>query len=278
MDRREVNADWLGRLLGLLGIIVGGAACVYFYGENETRKTDIAAAVATVKSPSDTEDTSQAEADDFNARWDKQLTDALEDFKRRANDAISKEDLARLSREELVRQELAKIVAVDTNVESLVQQKLADLQTQLAAPQLRVAQSWKKPLSAADAGLVMIKNDGDHEAQLKRVTFTPKSAFETALPLAMESGLLTVNQLVVRLTQEHNTATEQDRHAVYERDFVEPEIVPGDSYIQLRIEIENAAHFGWGFEGDLLIQYDDGRTLPVPNVQAVFVAGDEDSA
>ena len=267
MDRREMNVDWLGRLLGLLGILVGSAACVYFYNQNETRRTEIADAVATSKTEAD-----------FIERWDQQLTEELADFKRRANKAIDKEDLAQSTREELFREELAKIATVDNDLDSLVQQKFKELQTQLAAPQLRVAQSWKKPLSAADAGLVMIKNDGDHEAQLNRVTFIPRSPFETDLPRSMESGLLTVNQLVVRFTQEHNTATERDRHAKYEQDFVEPEIVPGDSYVQLRIEIVNAAHLGWGFEGDLLIQYDDGRTLEVPNVQALFVAGSEDSA
>ncbi len=278
MDRREMNVDWLGRLLGLLGILVGSTACVYFYNQNATRRTEIADAVTKINRASDAKDASQTEADDFDAGWDQRLRTALEDFKDRGNKAIDKEDRNHLAREELFREELAKIALAENDLESLVQQKIEELQTQLAAPQLRVAQSWKKPLSAADAGLVMIKNDGDHEAQLNRVTFTPKSAFETDLPLSMESGLPTVNQLVVRFTREHNTATESDRHAPYERDFVEPEIVPGDSYAQLRIEIENASHLGWGFEGDLLIQYDDGRTLAVPNVQALFVAGSEDSA
>ena len=126
MDRREMNVDWLARLLGLLGILVGIVACVYFYNQNATRRTEIADAVATINRASDAKDASQTEADDFDAVWDQRLTTALEDFKGRANKAIDKEDRNLSAREDLFRQELAKIALAENDLESLVQQKIEE--------------------------------------------------------------------------------------------------------------------------------------------------------
>ncbi len=272
--RRESNVDWFGRLLGCLGILVGGGASAYFYTQNEARKSDIAAAVADL---SERLGKSTSEADQFNDDWNKQLTDALQEFKQRANDALVKNADAQTARDALFREELAKLTAAGPDLEAAVEKKYKELQAQLAAPHLRVAQTLMKPMSESDAGVIMVKNDGDHEASLRSVTFTPKSQIEILTTPRIEAGLQSASWLVIRFQEEHNTARSAGRHAAYKRVFVEPAFVPGNSYIRVRVEIENSTHLGWGFVGDLSLEYEDSKTLDIPNVRVSFVAATEDS-
>ena len=44
----------------------------------------------------------------------------------------------------------------------------------------------------------------------------------------------------------------------------------------MTVEIENSKHVGWGLEGDLVIEYGDGKAL-TSGARAVFVASSTDS-
>ena len=273
--RRESNVDWFGRLLGFLGIVVGGAASAYFYLQNESRKSEITAAEKVI---TDTAEENLDAADQFNADWNKQLIAALNDFNQRANAAIDKEIDLSANREKAFREQLAKVTSSSGELDTLVEKKYEDLQIQLATPRLRLAQSLMKPVDAGDAVSIVIKNDGNREAELTRVTFSPTSQFLVSQSSLTNTGLESANRLVVRFSKEHNTATEEGRHADYVRRFEEPEYVPGNNYVQLRIEIENAEHLDWAFEGTLTIEYDDGEKLTIPNAEALFVRPRGDAA
>ena len=145
--------------------------------------------------------------------------------------------------------------------------------------QLRVARNGLKPNGKSDANITVIANDGDLEAEIKFVSFRPiqSGQFEINSPLKIGSNSAT--DWVIRFLPADNTTTKTGHQHHYGRPYLLTErTIPAKRSVHITVEIENSKHVGWGLEGDLIIEYADGKTLDVPDARAVFVASDADSA
>jgi hypothetical protein len=262
-------ADGIGRLLGVVGILVGGCAAAFFTSENQKLATRLA-------NLENAHTTRKADADAFNKKWNEQLEQALGRFESLAKQTEQAEADARVQRQRDFDAKLAALAPPkyeDRELERLVKEKCDGLLATLTSPQLRVAERALKP--ADDNTLsVTLRNTGFEEAEITSVSFTPKEPFQTG-PLATAVAN-SDEKYVIRFTKDDNVASGTGKHSTYNQEVIESRGIPPRGAVDVFVEIEDSAHVDWGWIGDLTIEYHE-RTIEIPNVRAVFVPGSEDS-
>lgn len=284
MERgRGPLVDGVSRFLSTIAILagLGGLGGSYFlYQENQSLKQD----VAQLKDAS----VSQTDVEAFNEDWGSKLSTALGDFnqsldafKKDANEALKKDDVAREARDRVFNQVVAQLkvdrVAVEEIVSRQVGQKFTEFQALASAPRLRVAETRMRPSSEGDAQYVPIVNEGDSAAEIRSAIFKPKlnGQFRLKGPMKMDENS---NRLVIEFSPHDNKAQTQGRHDDYVRTYLVPDkSITSNQTVNLTVEIQNSDHVNWGWQGALELEYGDGETLLVPNISAVFVASDPDS-
>ena len=252
MSSRHIpTADGVSRFLSMIAILAAIGSAVFLHNENQKLKADLA------KLQGSDPDAFVSHA----SQWDKDLTGALDEFKVRADKHLKEFDQARIARNDIANQvDMQTLTLAD--VEDLINERLP------SPPNLRVAQTALKPLDGSSAPM-MIANDGGIVAEIIAARFVPtlNSQFETDLPQAPGA-----DQVVIRFSKGHNNPTKANHHRLYERRYLLPEqAVNPNRTAKVSVEIANNKHVEWGMKGQLELEYQDGRTLTIPSVEAVFV-------
>lgn len=267
MERRTGPiTDGISRFLGILAILVSVGVAIFLYKENQTLKTELGLL--------------KVGATEFNQNWDAQLTQAMTDFKTEANAALKKDDAAHAARNRIFNDTIAQLNKGQVDVEAIVDRKIAQLKSLAAAPLLRIAESRMSPIGEGDVNYVVIANDGDAEAEIEAVAFRPKKDGQFRITSERKMAENT-DRLLIEFAPFDNKATTPGRHGNYERTYLVPsKFIPGRSSVGLVVEIQSpddADHRGWGWEGELELKYDNGKSLITP-IRAIFVAGETDTA
>ena len=120
-----------------------------------------------------------------------------------------------------------------------------------------------------------ISNEGPARALVESARFRTRQGgqFETD-GATLDADAST---LVLDFFPEDNTSVVSGRHSDYERSFGADTLIPAGSTVNVVVQIHNSKHVGWGWLGDLEIEYDNGREFSIPGIRAVFVADDTDS-
>ena len=272
MESRSVNvSDGISRFLGLgaLVLCLGGGG--YLYQANQQLKSELATLSATPNNP----EAYQQFADE----WDQKLTSALTEFNKRANESKNKFDEAREARNRLVnaaQQQSGGLTQAE--VKELIKAQLAQLQLPESAPELLVATTVKRPVDGETLSLPSIRNVGTVDAEIRAARFKPKKGSEFVVKSSPRSS--DRDQVVIEYVPNHNKdATVEGAHRFYERTYILPEqVVAQNKTAEVVVEIRaNNRHLDWGMAGDLELEYQDGRTVLIPNARAIFVPDPEET-
>ena len=270
MERRKGPVvDGVSRFLGLLAIVAGLGGGFVLYQENQQIKSQLAELQGST--------TNYEEAKSFNEKWDKQLTGAMDDFKTRANAALELDAEANLKRQEAFTSEMAELLADRMKLDAM-QQRVAQVENIITAPRLLVAENRLRPRTdGSSVQSVVIANEGESDAIIRAARFRTRvgGQFELEKPLTMEPN---PEALAIEFLPTDNDAQTLGRHRDYQHTFlaVQPLIQRFQS-TPLQVTIRDSRHVGWGWEGQLELEYQDGRILVVPGVRALFVASESDS-
>jgi len=246
-------SDGVSRILSLIAILAAIGSAVFLYQDNQKLKADLA-------SLKGSDLTSQAN------EWDKTLTTALDEFKVRSETYLNDFDKARVARNQLVDQADSQLLTL-ADVEAVVKKHI--VAKPILPPNLRLTQTVIKPVDGVDSAPVMIANDGGVLAEIVAARFlpTPNSQFKSDLPPEPDA-----DQVVIRFSSVHNKPTKANHHRLYERQYLAPEqVVAPDDTVRVSVEIAIDKHVDWGMKGQLELEYQDGRTLRIPAVEAIFV-------
>lgn len=263
-QRRGSTVDVISRFLGVLAICLGLGGSYFFYQENVQLKSQIAELSGSAES------VDFEAAKTFNAEWDKQLRAALEDFRRQGNETIQMVSDANQEHTRKFQVELAELEADRLDLQQL-DDRVHSIQSIVLAPRLRTAEARLSPTGTGDATYRVIANDGAADARILTARFRTLQGgqFPVEEPISMKS---VADRLMIDFSPVHNTSKDVTRHRDYERTFLdEPLIVPQGDRVAIDVVIQNDRHVGWGWTGELELEYDNGRTLVVPDVRAVFV-------
>lgn len=262
--------DGVSRFLSILALVVSLGGLFYLYEDNKLLKEQLAAVQTTA-------DTGES-AESFNERWNEQLTAALAEFKQQANSALQKADEARQARNQEVETLIAQLRTDRVDLAN-ISQRVDALFVQAANPRLSLARTVMKPISAGEAGYVVIRNDSLADAEISSVVFRPAPGgqFKTASLVVPDEGDADQDRLVVEFDPRDNSTRTPGRHREYTRQyFAEELLIPRQQATELTVQIKNSTHQGWGWEGELELTYGDGETLTIPQIRAVFVPGETD--
>lgn len=144
----------------------------------------------------------------------------------------------------------------------------------LAEPSLS-AQQVLRPVLPADNRLLVLRNDGAHEAAIRRVVFRATDRFQVR-DMNVASKIPSSTALLIEFLPEDNRSAMADHHNLYVRDYADDLVVPGKADAAVQLIIRNAEHAGWGLIGDLTIEYASGKQLEIGGVSAVFEPGSAD--
>lgn len=254
MSSRHIPvSDGVSRFLSMFALVAAIGSAVFLYQENQKLRADL----ETLKSSD--------KFVQYANEWDKSLTGALEEFKTRANKSLDGLEAERIARKDVFDPANASMLT-RADVEDIVSQHI--VAKPMLTPNLRIQQTAMKPLDGS-AAPVMIANDGGIHAEIVAARFVPalQSQFKTDLPAVPHA-----DQIVVRFSPSHNNPTKANHHRMYERRYLVPEqAIAPDSTAKVSVEIANNKHVDWGMKGKLELEYQDGRTLTIPSVEAIFV-------
>lgn len=274
----EVVTDNISRLLGVAALIVAVAGGYYLWQQNQQLEKQLTELPPT---PGDAE-AYQA----FVKTWDEKLSGALTEFGKQADAATKEFDAAREARNRIFDAANKQVAGLSQeDVEGLIADKVVGLVAdsitkemgQLKLPQpepeLRLATTVLRPREDGALPIPSVRNVGAATAEIVAVRFQPRKGSEFVvkrLPMVAEEG-----QLVVEFGPEHNQgATMEGAHRFYERSYVVlgGQEIASNETVKVSIEIRaNNRHLDWGMMGDLELEYQDGRTVLIPNACAVFV-------
>lgn len=269
-QRRGSTVDVISRLLGVLAICLGLGGSYFFYQENVQLKSQIAELTGS-ESAVDFES-----AKKFNEEWDQQLRAALDDFKSQGNEAIQMVSDANQEHSRKFQVELAELEADRLDLQQL-DTRVQSIQGIVMAPRLRTAEARLSPTGSGDAAYRLIANDGASDAKILTARFRTMRGgqFPVESPISMQPA---ADRLLIDFSPAHNTSKDLTRHRDYERTYLDQAlIVPEGERVAIEVVIQNDRHVGWGWTGELELEYDNGRTLVVPDVRAVFVPEDDNA-
>ena len=274
-------SDSISRILGVGALLVAIGGGFYLYQENQQLRSDL----ANVSTAPDDPEAYQK----FVQAWDGKLTHALTEFNKQADTATKEFDAAREARDRIfqaaMEQEGAEKEGTEevgrlsqTEVEDLIKDQIAALRLPAPEPELRTATTVLRPSEDGALPIPSIRNVGDVDAEIVAARFRPRKGSEfvvKSMPLADEE-----NQVVIQFGPDHNVgATIEGAHRFYERTYVLPQqVVAQKQTVKVTIEIRaNNRHLDWAMMGDLELEYQDGRTVLIPNACAVFVPDPEET-
>lgn len=136
---------------------------------------------------------------------------------------------------------------------------------------LQVARRTLQPTSAADAEIVTISNTTELDADLRAIQFAPDSLYEVNSDLSSDTTTLGAGDLDIQFVRMDNRARDPSKQGTYRRVFANPITIPAGGRPDVRVQIQNGQHLGWGLRGTLVLDYGD-RQLEIPGVSARFVA------
>ena len=271
MESRHVAvADGISRFLGLGALIVSLGSSLFFYQENQKLKQQIAEGT--------TDDPNNLAS--IAATWNTKFATQVDEFDIRASEALKKFDKAREARNRIVdaATNLPASGLTKLEVDDFITARLAELSAvDEAGPDLRLATSVFYPSEEGGLPIPSIRNTGNQEAEIRLARFTPRkgSEFKIQARPSADNDLI-----VIEFTPENNHgATVQGAHRLYERAYLTPELtIPVKKTAKVSIEIRaNNRHLDWGMMGELELEYQDGRTVQIPNARAFFVPDPEET-
>jgi hypothetical protein len=140
-----------------------------------------------------------------------------------------------------------------------------DTLTESGAPLLEAQQMTLRPVATNLQGVLpfSIRNSGQSVAEIEAVEFRPKEVLNN-LPLVSLDDLLeeSPDSLKVVFHPDDNKTTQSGHHGRYRTATVEGERLLPDSSADLCVVIDDPAHAGFGFRGELTIHY-RGETEPL---------------
>ena len=268
--------DGISRFLGVGALVVAIGSGFYLYQQNQQLRSDL----ANVSTAPDNPEAYQ----EFVKDWDVKLTHALTEFNKQADTATKEFDAAREARNRIFKaateqgdtQETGGLT--ESKVEDLIKSQIAELRLPAPEPELRTATTVLRPSDDGALPNPSIRNVGDVDAEIAAARFRPRKGSEfvvKSLPKTDEQ-----DQVVIEFGPDHNVgATIEGAHRFYERTYILPQQVVGQKRtVKVMIEIRaNNRHLDWAMMGDLELEYQDGRTVLVPNACAVFVPDPEET-
>ena len=264
--------DGFSRVLGTFAVLISLAGGYYFHSENTKLKQELTA----VKEKPPAESSPPAEMDYeaakvFNEHWDAQLKAALADFNGRVEKALDEEETARGNRDAAIELALEQLKKDHLDLATM-KQRLDQFDNLALAPNLSLAETRMRPVSAGEPGYIVVANTGGADAEITSALFKPRADGQFKLSAESVPREDAADQFVIEFSPLDNTAKTEGRHSDYQRSYLDAarKIGRGDS-VKLYVEIQNAQHQGWGWEGDLELSYADGKKLTVPGIRAVFV-------
>ena len=230
--------------------------------------------------------------------WNDQIVSALNQFEQDAQNLVDQiaatERQAKEQRVTAFRQEIATIrqltarknqAAVEANLESPAQdtanQDTANQDTAnqdtgsethetppATIAQLTVAESVMRPANG-DFTLIRIENNSSEDAEIYRLQFQPVSDFRVDSPESLtEAG--TDQVTTISYSAADNTSTKPGHHGVYDQTLTDRIQVPAGQAVTVRLIIEDKTFVGWGFAGNLLVQYNAQDPLVVKSARVRF--------
>ena len=263
MESRH-QSDGIGRILSLLAILVALGSAVFLYQDNQGLKTELATIKSDQKGPAVIQE------------WNEKLAALLNEFETQKKDALDGFDAAREARNRIVEAAMAE-TDPGLSREEVERIVAAKIESATAEPDLRPAVTVAKPTAEGEFAPVVVKNVGSADAEIKTARFRPKPGGQFMVKTPREPG---PNDVVIEFDPRHNEKTkESGAHKFYERTYILLEqIVTAKTSAQVSIEIyANGRHLDWGMEGDLELEYQDGRTVLIRDARAIFVADKEET-
>ncbi|MDG2380794.1 MAG: hypothetical protein P8N76_03900 [Pirellulaceae bacterium] len=220
--------------------------------------------------------------------WNDQIVSALNQFEQDAQNLVDQiaatERQAKEQRVTAFRQEIATIrqltarenqSAVEATPESPNQdpanQDTASETNETQPPtiaQLTVAESVMRPANG-DFTLIRIENNSSEDAEIYRLQFQPVSDFRVDSPESLsEAG--TDQVTTISYSAADNTSTKPGHHGIYDRTLTDRIRVPAGQAVTVRLIIEDKTFVGWGFAGNLLVQYNAQDPLVVKSARVRF--------
>ena len=134
--------------------------------------------------------------------------------------------------------------------------------------QLTVAESVMRPANG-DFTLIRIENNSSEDAEIYRLQFQPVSDFRVDSPESLsEAG--TDQVTTISYSAADNTSTKPGHHGIYDRTLTDRIRVPAGQAVTVRLIIEDKTFVGWGFAGNLLVQYNAQDPLVVKSARVRF--------
>ena len=266
-------SDSVSRWLAVGAIVVSIGSAVLLYQDNQRLKTEL----ATLKETSS--NTSPAAFESFADEWDKKLLNALTEFEKLADESTKKFDAARMARNRIAEEatETSGVSLTRSEIEDIVATQIDKRQlAPLAMAELVVPQVVLRTTNNVD--FPQIRNVGDLDAEIIAARFKPQKdgVFRVKGPIPEAD-----QRVVIEFEPGDNKGAIQDGgHRFYERRYDFPEqVVPKQSSAEVSIEIRaNGRHLDWGLRGTLELDYQDGRTVLIPEARAIFVPDQESTA
>ena len=120
-----------------------------------------------------------------------------------------------------------------------------------------------------DFTLIRIENNSSEDAEIYRLQFQPVSDFRVDSPESLsEAG--TDQVTTISYSAADNTSTKPGHHGIYDRTLTDRIRVPAGQAVTVRLIIEDKTFVGWGFAGNLLVQYNAQDPLVVKSARVRF--------
>ena len=105
---------------------------------------------------------------------------------------------------------------------------------------------------------------------VKRIRFRPTSDFQATGDGSFSALRVNDELITIAFAPSDNTSTKPGHHGIYIRTLSQPVRIPAGETVNLRLVIDNAKHRGWGLQGEVDVEYDDGQVLKVNAARVRF--------
>ena len=303
--RPTAAIDWPSRTIAILSLFIaigaGGYAILEDPNENDVTQDKLIDEFKTaLQTESDTfSKQRQALQNEFQSSlrandqrmtdWNGQIVNALNGFEADAQQLVDQlaeaEKRAIQNRTTAFRQEIATLrqlstsqpdpkgnittnetTAQDTNAAATIDNPNREILATSA--NLILAESVMRPASG-DYTLIHVENNGKEEAIIHRLQFRPVADFRVeSSDTINDAGTDTIT--TIAYSQADNTSTKPGHHGIYDRTLTEPIRVPAGEAITFRVVIQDVNYVGWGFTGNLMLEYNSDNPLVVDTARIRF--------
>lgn len=292
MEHQRQSVDWTGRILSILSLVVAIGIGGYVVSQREDAGTrdelltkfgqELQGMITLHEEKRDALEKKFTDSLDQNDKrmteWNQQLVSAINTFDSDAKRLLetmsaaetraSENRLADFQREMV---ELRRLAVSDPDADKTTDPGSTDDTETPDDTQLAVHTVLKViPSDAKEEALIRIENSSDEDALIQRIQFKPESDFRVEASDASEDYSNTDTILVFAFDSSDNTSTKPGHHGLYDRKLTDPIRVPAGENMTLRIVITGRDHLGWGFAGQVRLDYNSKERLLVKTARVHF--------